>query len=80
MIQTDFRLKQEYLISVTNNKNANEKYFTMLGEILIDNCFALHPQSLTSAPKDKAYTARLLLQKFLEEKSQYNAMTLSKKI
>lgn len=32
-------LKQKYLEWVTNNKNANEKYFTMLGEILIDNCF-----------------------------------------
>ena len=50
----DFSLKQKYLEWVTNSKNANEKYFTMLGEILIDNCFTLHPMSLTSAPKDKA--------------------------
>lgn len=58
---------------MTNNKNANEKYFTMLGEILIDNCFAQHPASITAAPKttDRAFNARLNLQKFLEEKSQY---------
>lgn len=36
---TDVSLKQQYLEWVTKNKNANEKYFTMLGEILIDNCF-----------------------------------------
>lgn len=57
--QTETSLKQKYLEWVTNSKNANEKYFTMLGEMLIDNCFMLHPQSLTSLPKDKAYSARL---------------------
>lgn len=41
--QSSDSLKQKYLEWVTNNKNANEKYFTMLGEILIDNCFSLHP-------------------------------------
>ena len=59
----EFQLKQKYLEWVTKNENANEKYFTMLGEILIDNCFALHPSSITSTPKttDKAYNARLQL-------------------
>lgn len=59
--QSTDSLKQKYLEWVTNNKNANEKYFTMLGEILIDNCFQLHPMQMTSAPKDKALTARMQL-------------------
>ena len=59
-------LRQKYLEHVTNNPKANEKYFTMLGEMLIDNCFSLHPSSLTSNPKDKAQNARIILQNFLE--------------
>jgi hypothetical protein len=69
----EFSLKQKYLEWVTSNPNANEKYFTMLGEILIDNCFTQHPASITATPKttDRAYTLRAQLLKFLEEKSQY---------